>query len=32
MIRLLIVTSFLGLAACTSPNTLPEDFNADFEF
>ncbi len=32
MLRLLIICTLLGLTACASPNALPEDFNADFEF
>jgi hypothetical protein len=32
MLRLLIILSLLGLVACATPNALPEDFNAEFDF
>lgn len=32
MLRLTLIIALLGLTACASPNALPEDFNAEFEF
>jgi len=30
--RVLMIIAILGLAACATPNALPEDFNSEFEF